>query len=105
MFYASVITRIIHITFLIILNLMYYSADLDLSIPHIGTQEWIKSLNLTLDGSWRAWFADAQVSGLVSGLPMLQFYALYTFQKNFEMSKLYLITNLKPAITLSMIFI
>ena len=79
MFYASVITRIIHITFLIFLNLMSYSADLDLSIPHIGTQERIRSLNFTLDDSWRAWFVDAQVAGLVSGLPILQFYAVYIF--------------------------
>ena len=47
---------------------MSYSADLDMSIPHIGTQEMIRSLNLTLDDSWRAWFVDAQVAGLVSGL-------------------------------------
>ena len=58
---------------------MSYSSDLDLSIPHIGTQEWIRSLNFTLDDSWRAWFVDAQVAGLVSGLPILQFYAVYTF--------------------------
>ena len=58
---------------------MSYSADLDLSIPHIGTQEWIRSLNFTLDDSWRAWFVDAQVAGLVSGLPILQFYAVYIF--------------------------
>ena len=47
---------------------MSYSADLDMTIPHIGTQEMIRSLNLTLDDSWRAWFVDAQVAGLVSGL-------------------------------------
>lgn len=47
---------------------MSYSADLDMSIPHIGTQEMIRSLNLTLDESWRAWFVDSQVAGLVSGL-------------------------------------
>ena len=47
---------------------MSYSADLDMSIPHIGTQEMIRSLNLTLDESWRAWFVDSQVAGLVSEL-------------------------------------
>ena len=47
---------------------MSYSADLDMTIPHIGTQEMIRSLNLTLDESWRAWFVDSQVAGLVSGL-------------------------------------
>ena len=47
---------------------MSYSADLDMTIPHIGTQEMIRSLNLTLNESWRAWFVDSQVAGLVSGL-------------------------------------
>ncbi len=44
---------------------MSYSADLDMVNAHIGTQECIRSLNLTLDESWRAWFVDAQVAGLV----------------------------------------
>ena len=74
---------------------MSYSSDLDLSIPHIGTQEWIRSLNFTLDDSWRAWFVDAQVAGLVSGLPILQFYAVYIFIFifNFELSKLCLLNS------------
>ncbi|KAK9999363.1 hypothetical protein SO802_018966 [Lithocarpus litseifolius] len=46
------------------LRALIYCADLDMSIPHIATQEMIRSLNLTLDDSWRAWFVDAQVAGL-----------------------------------------
>ena len=74
---------------------MSYSSDLDLSIPHIGTQEWIRSLNFTLDDSWRAWFVDAQVAGLVFGLPILHFYAVYIFIFifNFELSKLCLLNS------------
>ncbi|KAK7856701.1 serine carboxypeptidase-like 8 [Quercus suber] len=44
----------------------YFDADLEMSIPHIATQEMIRSLNLTSDVSWRAWFVDAQVAGLIS---------------------------------------
>ncbi|RVW80666.1 Serine carboxypeptidase-like 17 [Vitis vinifera] len=40
-----------------------YSGDHDMSIPHVGTQEWINLLNLTLADTWRAWYTDAQVSG------------------------------------------
>lgn len=39
------------------------SGDLDMSIPHTGTQTWIKLLNLTIDDPWRAWFVEGQVAG------------------------------------------
>ncbi|KAJ9689422.1 hypothetical protein PVL29_014892 [Vitis rotundifolia] len=45
------------------LRALIYSGDHDMSIPHVGTQEWINSLNLTVDDTWRAWYTDAQVSG------------------------------------------
>ncbi|RVW80665.1 Serine carboxypeptidase-like 18 [Vitis vinifera] len=45
------------------LRALIYSGDHDMSIPHIGTQEWINSLNLTLDDPWRAWYTDGQVAG------------------------------------------
>ncbi|KAK9265997.1 hypothetical protein L1049_012497 [Liquidambar formosana] len=45
------------------LQALIYSGDHDMSIPHIGTQEWISSLNLTLNDVWRAWFVDGQVAG------------------------------------------
>ncbi|KAI9114080.1 hypothetical protein K1719_014730 [Acacia pycnantha] len=32
-------------------------------MPHIGTQAWIRSLNLKIHDPWRAWFADGQVAG------------------------------------------
>ena len=39
-----------------------------MAIPHIGTQQWIMSLNMTLNESWRAWSVDAQIAGFVSNL-------------------------------------
>ncbi|KAE8037303.1 hypothetical protein FH972_009903 [Carpinus fangiana] len=45
------------------LRALIYTSDHDLEVPHIATQEWIRSLNLTLDYPWRPWFIDAQVVG------------------------------------------
>ncbi|KAL7263454.1 hypothetical protein ACSBR1_001582 [Camellia fascicularis] len=47
------------------LRALIYSGDHDMSVPHIGTQQWINTLNLTLSKVWRAWFVDAQVAGYV----------------------------------------
>ncbi|CAL5387370.1 unnamed protein product [Camellia sinensis] len=47
------------------LRALIYSGDHDMSVPHIGTQQWINTLNLTLSNVWRAWFVDAQVAGYV----------------------------------------
>ncbi|KAK7823702.1 serine carboxypeptidase-like 17 [Quercus suber] len=49
------------------LRALIYSGDHDMSIPHIGTREWIRSFNMTLMDAWRAWFVDAQVAGLGGG--------------------------------------
>uniref|UniRef100_F6H9L7 Serine carboxypeptidase-like 18 n=1 Tax=Vitis vinifera TaxID=29760 RepID=F6H9L7_VITVI len=45
------------------LRALIYSGDHDMSIPNIGTQEWIRSLNMTLADTWRGWMVDAQVAG------------------------------------------
>ncbi|KAK9274949.1 hypothetical protein L1049_022206 [Liquidambar formosana] len=45
------------------LRALIYSGDHDMSIPHIGTREWILSLNMTLMDSWRPWYVNAQVAG------------------------------------------
>lgn len=39
------------------------SGDLDLAIPYVGTETWIKSLNLTIEKGWQPWFVDGQVAG------------------------------------------
>ncbi|XP_059445909.1 serine carboxypeptidase-like 18 isoform X2 [Corylus avellana] len=42
---------------------LVYSGDHDMVIPHVGTQEWIETLNLTVGDSWRPWFVEGQVAG------------------------------------------
>ena len=45
-----------------------------MSVPHIGTQQWISSLSLTTDESWRVWSVDGQTTGWVSKfVNLLQF--------------------------------
>lgn len=39
------------------------SGDHDLSIPCVGTQEWIRSLNFSIVDDWRSWIVDGQVAG------------------------------------------
>lgn len=39
------------------------SGDHDMSIPHIGTQEWVNSLGLSTDESWRVWSLGGQTTG------------------------------------------
>lgn len=43
----------------------YNSGDVDMEIPYVGTETWIKSLNLTIDSGWQPWLVDGQVAGLV----------------------------------------
>ncbi|KAG7945026.1 hypothetical protein I3843_15G132300 [Carya illinoinensis] len=50
------------------LRLLIYSGDHDMSIPNIGTQEWIKSLGLSTDESWRVWSLDGQTAGYTEKL-------------------------------------
>uniref|UniRef100_A0A0D3H0N0 Serine carboxypeptidase-like 19 n=1 Tax=Oryza barthii TaxID=65489 RepID=A0A0D3H0N0_9ORYZ len=43
---------------------LIYSGDHDMSIPFIGTQAWIRSLNFSVVDEWRPWFVDGQVGGV-----------------------------------------
>ncbi|PWA63999.1 Peptidase S10, serine carboxypeptidase [Artemisia annua] len=46
---------------------LIFSGDHDMTVPPVGTQEWIKSLNLTVtDSSWDAWYSNVQVAGFKS---------------------------------------
>ncbi|RVW82494.1 Serine carboxypeptidase-like 18 [Vitis vinifera] len=42
---------------------LIYSGDHDMLVPHMGTQEWINSLNLSISKDWEPWFVDGQVAG------------------------------------------
>ncbi|KAF3331008.1 Serine carboxypeptidase-like 3 [Carex littledalei] len=42
---------------------LIYSGDHDFDIPHVGTQDWIRSLNLSIVDDWRPWYVGGQVAG------------------------------------------
>ncbi|KAM0835633.1 hypothetical protein ACQ4PT_062809 [Festuca glaucescens] len=42
---------------------MIYSGDHDSKIPHVGTQGWIRQLNIPVTDDWRPWYVDGQVVG------------------------------------------
>ncbi|KAF3963982.1 hypothetical protein CMV_011677 [Castanea mollissima] len=46
---------------------LIYSGDHDMITPYIGTQLWIKSLNLSIVDEWRPWLVDDQVGGFTRG--------------------------------------
>ncbi|GAV65348.1 Peptidase_S10 domain-containing protein [Cephalotus follicularis] len=45
------------------LQILLYSGDHDMVVTHISTEEWICSLNVTVEDYWRPWFVDGQVAG------------------------------------------
>ncbi|KAI3702315.1 hypothetical protein L6452_28049 [Arctium lappa] len=43
---------------------LIFSGDHDMTVPHVGTRNWILSLNLTItDSNWEAWYANGQEAG------------------------------------------
>ncbi|TKW04621.1 hypothetical protein SEVIR_7G121900v4 [Setaria viridis] len=42
---------------------LIYSGDHDPGITHVGTQAWIRHLNLTIVDDWRPWYVGDQVAG------------------------------------------
>ncbi|EXC12637.1 Serine carboxypeptidase-like 12 [Morus notabilis] len=45
------------------------SGDHDMAIPYIGTQAWIKSLNIPIVSQWRPWMVDDQIAGVLDIQP------------------------------------
>ncbi|PWA49491.1 Peptidase S10, serine carboxypeptidase [Artemisia annua] len=43
---------------------LIFSGDHDMKVPHVGTHNWIKSLNLTITKvNWDPWYSNGQVAG------------------------------------------
>ncbi|KAF5197052.1 Serine carboxypeptidase-like, partial [Thalictrum thalictroides] len=42
---------------------LIYNGDHDMMIPFVGTQEWIRSLNFSIEDEWRPWYVNGQVAG------------------------------------------
>ncbi|WCJ18019.1 serine carboxypeptidase-like 7 [Euphorbia peplus] len=45
------------------LQVLVFSGDHDMVMPHNGIEKWINSLDLTVDTAWRPWFTNGQVAG------------------------------------------
>ncbi|XP_054777557.1 serine carboxypeptidase-like 16 [Prosopis cineraria] len=45
------------------LQVLLYTGDHDLVVPHLATEQWLRALNITTEYSWRPWFVDGQVAG------------------------------------------
>ncbi|XP_062159357.1 serine carboxypeptidase-like 13 [Alnus glutinosa] len=63
------------------LRCLIYSGDHDMTVPNIGTQEWIRSLNLTVDESWRVWSVNGQTAGYTKKLISDNFTLIYATLK------------------------
>ncbi|XP_072991775.1 serine carboxypeptidase-like 2 [Typha latifolia] len=42
---------------------LVYSGDHDMNVPFVGTQNWIRSLHLSIIDDWRSWWVNGQVAG------------------------------------------
>lgn len=61
--------KVIYLPFSPMFNVLIFqlaSGDHDMLIPHVGTEGWIYSFNMTVVDNWRPWFVDGQIAGSVS---------------------------------------
>ncbi|XP_031126062.1 serine carboxypeptidase-like 18 [Ipomoea triloba] len=57
-------------------RVLIYSGDHDMVAPHLGTEEWIGSLQVAVEDDWRPWFVEDQVAG----------YTMKYSQNNYELT-------------------
>ncbi|KAL8254170.1 hypothetical protein R6Q59_032391 [Mikania micrantha] len=44
-------------------QVLVLNGDHDMNFPYVGTEKWIKSLDLPIESPWNPWFVDKQVAG------------------------------------------
>ncbi|KAD5317110.1 hypothetical protein E3N88_17056 [Mikania micrantha] len=44
---------------------MFVSGDHDMNFSYVGTERWIKSLDLPIESPWNPWFVNNQVAGVL----------------------------------------
>ncbi|KAL8228648.1 hypothetical protein R6Q59_000547 [Mikania micrantha] len=44
-------------------QVLVLNGDHDMNFPYVGTEKWIKSLNLPIESPWNPWFVGKQVAG------------------------------------------
>ncbi|GKV19792.1 hypothetical protein SLEP1_g30011 [Rubroshorea leprosula] len=60
---------------------LIYSGDHDMYVPYVGTNEWIESLNLTIQDEWRPWFVQGQVAGYTKMYKQERYYLTFATVK------------------------
>ena len=48
---------------IIYIRISINSGDLDMVFPYVGTEKWIRDLNLPIVSPWEPWFVRNQVAG------------------------------------------
>ncbi|CAM0904464.1 unnamed protein product [Alopecurus aequalis] len=54
---------------------LIYNGDHDSAVPFVGTEAWIRSLNLPTTDDWRPWYVDGQIAGFTRSFSSILTYA------------------------------